>query len=423
MKISGVNMHILLLFVALLLESHSIYAQTLGDVILKIQLINPLPVSREDELILIPVSSLLQRNPAFDKTNFWIKSAGDTIPYEITSGNEIALVLNFTLNEEKELVFLEGRVSNSNLRKRTQAYLGKKLNYKYADKYYTGGEYVVVVEDKVPADHFPHNGLYQYEGPGWESERVAYRFYLDERNRTDIFGKKTENLIVDKIGKNDLISDGKESYTKMNEWGEDIFKVGSSLGMGSLAAEVNGKIMTISKCDSILCHINNHQSFSTVTTDYYGWLIDNDAVNISVTHSINAGNRLTKVSASLSKNIPYLVTGLAKSDKTEYFQSEKENGSTWGYIAIWGKQALSGDELGLCIFYQEDRLYSIAEDELNRIVKLKLPKNEIIYYFGAAWIQEPNGIKTKEDFTKYLNKTRRLLSYPIDIVFDSSIGR
>jgi len=42
-----------------------------------------------------------------------------------------------------------------------------------------------------------------YEGPGWESDKVAYRIYLDGRNALDIFGKKTPDLVLSKVGRGD----------------------------------------------------------------------------------------------------------------------------------------------------------------------------------------------------------------------------
>ncbi|MEO0581608.1 MAG: DUF4861 family protein [Bacteroidota bacterium] len=71
---------------------------------------------------------------------------------------------------------------------------------------------------------------YQFEGIGWENDKVAFRNYLDLRNGMDIFGKTTSNMILDSVGRK-----GDASYHELQEWGMDILKVGSSLGAGSLA--------------------------------------------------------------------------------------------------------------------------------------------------------------------------------------------
>src|SRR5690606_41170855 len=65
--------------------------------------------------------------------------------------------------------------------------------------------------------------LIRYDGPGIESDKVAYRIYLDERNGFDIFGKKTPDLVLQDVG-----LDGFESYHHPAPWGMDILKVGAS---------------------------------------------------------------------------------------------------------------------------------------------------------------------------------------------------
>ena len=43
------------------------------------------------------------------------------------------------------------------------------------------------------------------KGPGWESDKVGYRFYLDWRNAADIFGKKVDTLVLQDVGQDGLI--------------------------------------------------------------------------------------------------------------------------------------------------------------------------------------------------------------------------
>ena len=37
---------------------------------------------------------------------------------------------------------------------------------------------------------------YQFEGPGWENDLIAFRTYFDERNGIDIFGKTTSDMVL-----------------------------------------------------------------------------------------------------------------------------------------------------------------------------------------------------------------------------------
>jgi hypothetical protein len=47
---------------------------------------------------------------------------------------------------------------------------------------------------KLPDSHTDHSYFIRYEDPGWESDKVAYRLYVDWRNAIDIFGKKRIKL-------------------------------------------------------------------------------------------------------------------------------------------------------------------------------------------------------------------------------------
>jgi len=53
----------------------------------------------------------------------------------------------------------------------------------------------------TPPGYKQGDKLVAYEGPGWESDRVAYRLYLDGRNAIDIFGKRSPDLVLSKVGR------------------------------------------------------------------------------------------------------------------------------------------------------------------------------------------------------------------------------
>ena len=383
---------------------------------------NPLSINRNNEIIEIKLELLTQNFPDFDFNSFIISdiiSEGNKeIQYDIildrNSQKKIILILlDLRPNEIKELTFSKN-VQDKNIQKRTQAYLGKKNNYNLKEGFYTGGYFKDTTAVKVPVDHLVHDALFQFEGPGWESERVGYRLYLDERNRVDIFGKKKPDLIIDQIGKKDLISDGKESYQTMQDWGQDIFKVGNSLGIGSVGT-YNDSVVTVTKTDSIYCEVINNNLISRIKTAHYGWKFNNKNLNVFSEYSIQADNRLTKVNIFLDKEIENLCTGLAKHENTEFFISDNNE---WGYIALWGKQTLVNDNLGIAVFYKKNNLIEVKEDNLSYIVILKPNNNQLTYYFCAAWEQEQDGIKDKDEFITYLNNELTRLSNPIIVEFN-----
>lgn len=406
---------ILILLFFLLLPVSTFSQEKEASLIIKLQ--NPLSLLRNDEIISIDVPQLKKKNLLFNKNNFYVTEGTKELPSQLGRNNNILFLASFLPKESKDVVvhFQQG-AKKRDYKKRTQAVLGVKTGYKKINGYYTGGKFVDVDSTTVPTDHFAHDAHFRIEGPGWESDKVVYRFYLDSRNRNDIFGKKTNDLILQKIGINDLISNSKESYTKMLSWGMDIFKVGESLGIGSIAMWDGNTFQTVSKTDQIKCYIHNGPIKSGVFTKYYGWEVDGKRYNLFSHLSIAAGSRLTRVDLNLTDNPEYLCTGLAKHENCMLIKSKNKD-LKWGYLALYGKQSLSGDNLGTVVFYKNSDLVKTTENSTSEIVVLKVNNEKLNYYFGSAWQKEMNGIKNLEQFKKYLDYTATRLSNPITIKY------
>lgn len=395
-----------------------------ADRVIKIGAVNQLNKKITDAAVTIPLSKLKEMNPAFNEKAFVVYDGTKQTAYqtEDTDGDSkpdnIVLLASFA-PKEKKIINIESDktgVLMTGSKKRTHAEISIKKDYKLENGYYTGGRFESVKSVEVPSDHFPHNALYKFEGPGWESDRVAYRFYLDTRNRNDIFGKTVDTMSLCMTGNNDLVSDSKESYTKMQPWGQDIFKVGESLGLGSIGMMVNGKVVTVSKTDNVKCTIlEDGPVKSSLLVNYKNWQTGKNSCDLNARISITGGSRLTKEELELTGNPDSICTGIAKHADVKFF---KDNGkSDWGYIASYGKQSLEGSSLGLAVFYRKADLINIIEDNNSYIVVLKPEADRVSYYFGAAWEKELNGIKNEKEFVKYINDTVSELSKPIKISY------
>ena len=378
-----------------------------NDITIKVT--NPTNLNIKDAVISTSLNS--------NKLYFALTSNDKEIPYQIIksgSDNKIEFVTDLIPNEVK--VF-QLKVINpdqmKSFKSRTYAELSPKKGNVYYAKRFRGNEFEKVTYYKVPAIHTDHDALFKYEGPGWESEKVGYRFYLDRRNATDIFGKRKNQLILDQIGTHDTVAQD-DSYHSIQDWGMDIFKVGNSLGIGSIGMWADDKVNMVSKTDSVICSVPYTSPIEAkVNTDYYGWQVGNKKYDLDANLSIIAGSRLTKCELEISENAENIVTGLAKYDKTELIKSNSKTG--WNYLALYGNQTLvnENDKLGIVVFYNSDQLIELPEDELSFIVKLKPDNGNITYYFAAAWEQEENGIKNIDEFKKYLEETIQILNNPI----------
>ncbi len=375
---------------------------------IKVTLTNSINLERMNELVSINVKKLEKSHPDFLLDSFIISDGEKEVPYQVEKdGNEtlISFVIDFKPMEKKEITIKYGSdyLTKPEFTSKTYAGLSRKVDYDFKNGVYLNGRFENVKEFSVPKTHVDHDKLFQCEGPVWESELVGYRFYLDWRNAIDIFGKKKDGLFLKDVGRND-IDTIEDSYHHMQDWGMDIFKVGSSLGIGSIAMWDGGKVNMIFKTDSIFCEIaENGPVKSAVRTEYYGWLVGHKKYNLFSELSIAAGSRFTKHSVRNDDGAENLVTGLAKEKNGEFFKKNNKNG--WSYIAVYGKQTLNDDNLGIAVVYNEDNFLHELEDNLSYVVELKPINKKISYYFCAAWELEPNGIKSKEAFQKYLDES------------------
>ncbi|MDE3056990.1 MAG: DUF4861 family protein, partial [Bacteroidota bacterium] len=309
-------------------------------------------------------------------------------------------------------------------RKRTQAELGIKVGYTLVDGKYVGGKFIDVDSVRVPLPHVDHDNLFRHEGPGWESGRIGYRLYLDERNRTDIFGKKIPDMVLDTTGVHDLAANNNESYESMLNWGMDIFKVGASLGIGSIAMLTSDGIESVSKTDSVFCIIAaNGPVRSDVRGIYDGWNISGKKYDLVSDYSITAGSRMTKVESSIrpiqveNRFGENLCTGLAKHEHTVLVEPPKQTKGDWYYLGLYGQQSLSGDGLGIAIFYRVSDFIKRCDNSLSYAVALQPHNGKLTYYFAAAWQQESGGIKNAEEFQADLDTTIVKLDSPIEISY------
>ncbi|MBU2491621.1 MAG: DUF4861 domain-containing protein [Bacteroidetes bacterium] len=375
--------------------------------------------ARTDEFIELSLQDIKAKYNDFDENSFLLFDGQNEISYQISSnedGTKILFVCDLEAGEAKSLEIKYGLDQiKKDYKSRVFAGLAPKKGDVYYEGKFRGTEFEFVDKYKVPAIHKDHDALFKCEGPTWESDKVGYRFYLDWRNATDIFGKKTSELVLREVGRHDTVAND-DSYHNMQDWGMDIFKVGSTLGIGSIAMMNDDKVSRVEKTDSNFYELlSNGPVQASFKTTYNGWEVGENKYDLHSFISINAGSRFTKQELIINNNAQNLATGLAKYKGTNFI--EKKNPKGWSYIALYGAQTLvnENDKLGIALFYNEKDLIEISEDEINHLIILKPSEGKITYYYCAAWEQEPNGITNESDFINYLDKELQKLNYPVKI--------
>ena len=374
-----------------------------------VSLTNTLDFARKDVPVYLDLDKLVSINDGAREIQ--LNTAFQIVDSDRDGDDDQVMIMVDLEAKEKIELNISGLLSSElqQFPKRTQAEISHKVDGEWKGREYMGGRFVNVDHLKVPPEHTDHSWFIRYEGPGWESDKVGYRFYLDWRNATDIFGKKTSDMVLQDVGQ-----DGFDSYHEPADWGMDVLKVGNSLGLGTIAFWVDGRAERVAETDSSECTIlQNGILQSSIGTHYHGWAIHDKKLDLESILSIQAGSRLTHHHVELGGELPNLCTGIAKLDNTELLTSGESDHSEWAYLATYGLQSLAEDNLGMVVFYKNSDLIEITEDEYSHVVVLQANNDDLDYYFAGAWEQEPNGIKSQEEFVQYIDQKLMELNHPV----------
>src|SRR6266446_3083630 len=234
------------------------------------------------------------------------------------------------------------------------------------------------------------------EGLGWESERIAFRIYFDPRNAIDIYGKRRPTLQLAMYASPDY------AYHDESPEGRDMFKVGDSIGIGAVAATVDGKLIKVADVKERKWRIlSNGPVRSIVELEYDGWNVAGRIIQLRSRITQWAGERGFEhaISADSGNNFAF-VTGLPVKPGIPPVNSEKDSPVTW--IATWGEQVVApgatateeiqGQNLGLAVLTTAHGAEP-RDDAKNHLVVFHLKDSPAAWFAMAAWDQEGSNRK------------------------------
>jgi unsaturated chondroitin disaccharide hydrolase len=288
----------------------------------------------------------------------------------------------------------------------------------------------------------------KYEGPGWESEINAWRLYLDKRNAVDLYSKHRPALGLDTFA-----TPGYD-YHGETPLGRDTYRNGDALGIGSIAALVNGAVVkAVDVRDRGYRIVSTGPVRAIVEVSYKGW-------NVGGGRTIDVTSRFTQwagergfwhdVHSTPAEGVRF-VTGLVR----------KPGGAAVpagpGVLATWGNQVveegptakavndLPNEHLGLAILMAGAGAPDAAplpDDPADHLIGVS-PASR--FYVTAAWDREgterriapvagdpknmagtlllpPNGITTEAGFKTYVEGLRAAIDQPARVTVLSKAG-
>jgi unsaturated chondroitin disaccharide hydrolase len=236
----------------------------------------------------------------------------------------------------------------------------------------------------------------KFDGLAWESEATAWRIYFDKRNAIDIWGKRRPGLYLEMFGSPEYV------YHWESPLGRDIYRIGDAIGIGAVAALVDGKVVKVSEvADRRWRIISAGPVRVIVEVSYGGWKVSGREVNLVSRMTQWAGehgfehNVTTENADGL-----ILVTGIVRQPdlQEKVFQPTASEAALvrawWGHeVEEEGPPAqaihmLPDQNLGLAIIAAGSRSKVIADDPLNLLVQPQFENGKASWYVTAVWDQE-----------------------------------
>ncbi len=383
---------------------------------LTLQLHNGIDAARTDAAIFVTVADIRATysdfNPnafvIFDGTTELASQAVDNEPDD--TADQIVFTVDLDADETTTLA-VRYATSGTNVRtytQRAQALVSPKTGGSWNGNTYQGGSYTDV-DFLDLTGHIDHDADYmRFEGPGWESDRVGHRVYMDHRNGIDIFGKKLPGMILQDIDYTN------EDYSTMSDWGMDVLHNGDALGLGSVGTWQSGAPVKMSDLQSLSVRIlASGPVYALMRMTYGGWQTGVGTYNVTADISITAGSRVTRKVVTVDGDIDNLCAGMPKHDQGAVVPPPNTTG--WTHLTTYGNQSLVPDALGIGVLYRSADEIQLVEDALNRLVVLSPTDGSLTYYLLAAWTQEGGGVANQQAFSSFLDSTLRELDSPVTV--------
>lgn len=289
----------------------------------------------------------------------------------------------------------------------------------------------------------------KFDGLAWESEASAWRIYFDKRNAIDFFGKRRPGLYLEMFGAPEYV------YNLESPLGRDIYRIGDAIGIGAVAAVVDGKVVKVADvADRKWRIISAGPVRVIVELTYKGWKVGGREVNLTSRMTQWAGKHgfEHRIKAENADGLT-LVTGVVRHPGLQEKTMEPTATDPALVRAWWGPQVvekgptatsihnLPEQNLGLAIIAPGRESKVAPDDPLNLLVQPQFVNGAASWYVLGVWDQEqtdnlitsaPNaatkyrngslvlpasGPKTFDDFLNQVSESRRRITQPAQVAF------
>jgi unsaturated chondroitin disaccharide hydrolase len=236
----------------------------------------------------------------------------------------------------------------------------------------------------------------KFDGLAWESEANAWRIYFDKRNAIDIFGKRRPGLYLEMFGAPEYV------YHWESPLGRDIYRIGDAIGIGAVAALVDGKVVKVSDVAERKWRIISAGPVRVIVElSYKGWKVGGREVNLTSRMTQWAGKHGFEHRITVENGDGLtLVTGVVRHPGLQEKVFEPTSTEPALVRAWWGPQVeeegppataihnLPNQNLGLAIIANGAESKVVEDDSVNLLIKPQFKNGSASWYVIGIWDQE-----------------------------------
>lgn len=387
---------------------HRLYEREAERPAVTLTVSNPLDEARPDAFVAVPRARLA----ALGDGPLVVTRGGAEVPSQRDDldgdgrWDELAFVLDLRAGGAATVTVARGEPADHPAR--TQADLQVREGGAWRGSVYEGGDMARVSALDVPDAQVQDSKFAYAEGPTWETDRVGFRVYLDERARIDVFGKTGGPPALHDLG---------PDYHAINDWGSDVLKVGASLGLGTPAALVDGAFRTLGTPDRVEV-VTSGPVRSVLRWTVDEWVVDGEPYRAVWEVEARAGRRYSesRLTVTHPDGRPArldLVTGIVRHAAAPDLVTSREAGHL---VALtWGDQADQGDGLGLGLVIPEAFEPDAGETDDTFAFALEPEGGAVRYLLAAAWELERDPLASADAFREHLEGVARRHATPVTV--------
>lgn len=261
----------------------------------------------------------------------------------------------------------------------------------------------------------PYHLLHMH-GAVMENELIAFRFYFNEKQTIDLYGKYHKGLELAQT----QFYPSKEQ--KAAGFGDDILWCGNAFGLGAFRGWDGNKPTMLSDVDYRTQRIVSYGPVRTIVElEDRGWKADatHPRIDLKLRYTLYAGSRTIDVSVKTNRNVDDMTfsTGLIN------VKGSKEMSNHKGLRGLWGTDYPAKDTVnwkpetvGMGIYIPSQYIVKeLPADNENYTYEIRVPNREMNYKLTFGSNKEDFGYHSAKDWFAYLKDWRKQMDDPVKV--------